>query len=66
MRLIFNGFVGMDRFVRMEPLDIGVFPEPGQLAFGVPAGIGLNIGNGLIQGGLSVKVLEYLFISNGL
>src|SRR5579863_4050942 len=50
----------------MDPSDIGVFPEPGQLTFGVPAGIRLDIGNGLIEGGLSVKILEYLFISNGL
>jgi len=50
----------------MDPPDIRVFPEPGQLTFGVPAGIRLNIGNGLIEGGLSVKILEYLFISNGL
>jgi hypothetical protein len=50
----------------MYPSHFGVFPEPGQLAFGVPAGVCLDIGNGLIQGGLAVKVIEYLFIANGL
>jgi hypothetical protein len=52
--------------IRIGPLDSRVFPEPGQLTFGIPAGIGLDIVDGFIQGGIPVKVLEYLFISNGL
>ena len=61
-----NGFIRVNRLVGMDPADIGVFPEPRQLTFGIPAGIGLDMGDGFIQGGIPVKVLEYLFISNGL
>ena len=51
--------------IGIEPMDVGIFLEPGQLFAHVAAGVRLNLTDGLVERDEAIEIIEHLFVSYG-